>query len=80
MTVAGTGVGDYSPPLAMNTRLSTKNSLLSQFDQCVRTMGRKDMLHQCRTLGLSHGKMTDDDLRKSLSGMSVRNKRKFMGA
>jgi hypothetical protein len=80
MTVAGTGVGAYSPPLSMNKKFSAKNSMLMQFDQCVNSMHRKDMLHQCRTLGLSQGKMTDEELRKSLLGMSVRNKRKFMGA
>ena len=80
MTVAGTGVGAYSPPLAMSKRFSSKNSMLMQFDQCVKSMHRKDMLHQCRKLGLSQGKQTDEELRKSLLGMSVRNKRKFMGA
>jgi hypothetical protein len=80
MTVAGTGVGAYSPPMAMSKRFSSKNSMLMQFDQCVNSMHRKDMLHQCRSLGMSHGNMTDEELRKSLLGMSVRNKRKFMGA
>lgn len=82
-TTAGTGVGDYSPPLGMSRRdkdkFSSTTAMLKQFDQCTGTMGRKDMLGQCRKMGLSLSHLKDGDLRKTLTGMSVRNKRKFMG-
>ncbi len=82
-TTAGVGVGDYSPPLGMSRRdkdkFSSTTSMKKQFDQCVNTMGRSDMLGQCRKMGLSLGHLKDDDIRKTLNGMSVRNKRKFMG-
>ena len=81
MTVAATGTGNYSAPLAFGKRgkFSSIASMIKQFDQCARTMGRDDMLQQCRKLGLSLGHLKDDDLRKALTGMSVRNKRKFVG-
>ena len=83
-TTAGTGVGDYSPPLGMSRRdkdkFSSTSSMLKQFDQCAKTMGRKDMLGQCRKMGMSLSHLKDGDLRKTLIGMSVRNKRKFMGS
>jgi hypothetical protein len=81
VTVAGTGTGNYSAPLAFGTRgkFSSIASMIKQFDQCARTMGRDDMLKQCRSLGLSLGHLKDDDLRKALTGMSVRNKRRFVG-
>ena len=79
MTVAGTGVGAYHPPLAMLKKFSGKNAMVQQFKQCTKTMGRKDMLAQCRRLGLSLSHLNDDDLRKTLNGMSVRNKRHFVG-
>jgi hypothetical protein len=80
-TVAVTGTGDYSPPLAFTTRgkFGSTGAMTKQFDQCARTMGRDDMLKQCRKLGLSLGHLKDDDLRKALTGMSVRNKRRFVG-
>jgi hypothetical protein len=80
-TVAGTGVGKYSAPLGMarRGRFSSVGALSSQFDQCARTMGRADMLKQCRRLGLSMGHLNDEDLRKTLTSMSFRNKRKFVG-
>jgi len=82
-TTAGTGVGDYSPPLGMSRRdtdkFSSTTAMLKQFDQCTKTMSRKDMLRQCRKMGMSLNHLKDDDLRKTLLGMSVRNKRKFMG-
>jgi hypothetical protein len=52
--------------------------MLKQFDQCTLHMGRKGMLQHCRKMGLSLGHLKDDDIRKTLNGMSVRNKRKFM--
>ncbi|RKX20215.1 MAG: hypothetical protein DRP51_06045, partial [Candidatus Zixiibacteriota bacterium] len=77
------GVGDFSPPLGMSRRdrdkFSSTGSMLKQFDQCAHTMGRKDMLGQCRKMGMSLSHLKDGDLRKTLLGMSVRNKRKFMG-
>jgi hypothetical protein len=80
MTVAGTGVGAYSPPMAFKRgKFSTRGALTLQFDQCAKTMGRDDMLKQCRRLGLSLGHLKDDDIRKTLTGMSFRNKRKFVG-
>lgn len=83
MTSAGAGVGNYSPPLGMTRRdsqkFSTTDSMLKQFDQCTFHMGRKDMLQQCRKLGLSLGHLKDEDLKKVLKDMSMRNKRKFMG-
>jgi len=83
VTTAATGVGDYSPPLGMTRRdsekFSTTTAMKKQFDQCTMHMGRKDMLQHCRKMGLSLGHLKDDDVRKTLSNMSVRNKRKFMG-
>jgi hypothetical protein len=79
MTVAGTGVGAYSPPLAMQTRFSSKNAMISQFRNCTNIMNRKDLLSQCRKLGLSLSHLSDEELRKSLNGMSLRNKQRFMG-
>jgi hypothetical protein len=79
MTVAGTGVGAYSPPMAMLKRFSTKNALLSQFRNCTKIMGRKDLLAKCRSLGLSLSHLSDEELRKTLNGMSLRNKQHFIG-
>jgi hypothetical protein len=82
VTTAGVGVGDYTPPLGMSRRdsekFSTRTAMLKQFDQCTLHMGRKGMLQHCRKMGLSLGHLKDDDIRKTLNGMSVRNKRKFM--
>lgn len=81
-TSAG-AVGNYSPPLGMSRRdsqkFSTTTAMKQQFAQCTFHMDRKGMLQQCRKLGLSLGHLKDDDLRKTLADMSVRNKRKFMG-
>jgi hypothetical protein len=42
-------------------------------------LGRKNMLQHCRSMGLSLGHLKDEDIRKTLQNMSVRNKRKFLG-
>jgi hypothetical protein len=79
MTVAGTGVGAYSPPMAMLKRFSNKNAMISQFRNCTKIMGRKDLLAKCRGLGLSLSHLSDEELRKTLNGMSLRNKQRFVG-
>lgn len=83
VTTTGQGVGQYHPPLGMTRRdsekFSSKNAMLKQFDQCIYHMSRPGMLQHCRKMGLSLGHLKDDDIRKTLKNMSVRNKRKFMG-
>jgi len=79
MTTAGIGTGDYSPPMAMSKRFSSRDSMMQQFKNCTHTMGRKDLLVHCRKLGLSLSHLNDEDLRKTLNGMSMRNKRHFVG-
>jgi hypothetical protein len=83
VTTAGVGVGDYSPPLGMSRRdkdkFSSTTAMKKQFDQCVYHLGRKNMLQHCRSMGLSLGHLKDEDIRKTLQNMSVRNKRKFLG-
>lgn len=82
-TTAGAGTGDYHPPLGMSRRdkdaFSSSRAMLKQFNQRTGTMARNDMLSTTRKMGLSLGHLKDDDIRKTLTGMSVRNKRKFMG-
>lgn len=77
------GVGAYTPPLGMSRRdrdkFSSTTAMKKQFDQCVYHMGRKNMLQHCRSMGLSLGHLKDDDIKKTINNMSVRNKRKFLG-
>lgn len=80
MTVAGAGVGAYHPPMAMSKKFSNDAAMRSVFGQCTKQMDRKQMLSQCRKLGLSVGSKSDDELRKILNGMSLRQKRNFIGA
>jgi hypothetical protein len=80
MTVAGTGTGNFTPMMAMNSRLTSNGAMRSIFTQCADRMDRKQMLAQCRKLGLSLSHLSDDDLRKTLNGMSLRNKKQFIGA
>ena len=84
VTTAATGTGDFSAPLGMSKRdrdkFSSSRAMLKQFDQRTGVMARKDMLATTRSMGLSLGHLKDDDIRKTLTGMSVRNKRQFMGS
>ena len=75
VTVAGTGVGSYSAPIGMSKR----DAETLKFGQYTKNMSRKEMLSQCRKMGLSVGNLSDAELRKTLSGMGVHSKRKFIG-
>jgi hypothetical protein len=69
-TGTGQGVGDYSPKMALQGRNRVENNevLKKQMGLMVNKMDRKKMLH-----------LKDEDIKKTILSMSLRNKRKFMG-
>lgn len=78
-TTASIGVGKYSSPLQMQKRKKEIDLIHKQCANIVNTMKRYDMLRHTRRMGLTLGHLKDDDIRKTILAMSLRNKRKFMG-
>lgn len=84
VTTAGEGTGDYKPPLGLR-KLTTKDpsncdvqTLKRQLGLCVNKMDRSQMLSTTRKMGLTLHHLKDDDIKKTILSMSVRNCRKFM--
>ena len=79
ITVAATGVGKFDKPLGFRRKRKERDILNKGFDNTIKGMCRGDMLCHARRMGLTLGFLQDDDIRKTITSMSLRNKRKFMG-
>jgi hypothetical protein len=80
-TGTGQGVGDYSPKMNLQGRNRVENNevLKKQMGLMVNKMDRKKMLATTRKMGLTLHHLKDEDIKKTILSMSLRNKRKFMG-
>jgi hypothetical protein len=80
-TGTSTGVGDYKPKMQLQGRNKFQDNevLKRQMGLMINKMDRKKMLSTTRKMGLTLHHLKDDDIKKTILAMSLRNKKKFMG-
>lgn len=80
-TGAGQGVGDYKPKMRLQGRQKREDNevVKRQMGLMVNKMDRKQMLSTTRKMGLTLHHLKDEDIKKTIMSMSLRNKKKFMG-
>ena len=80
-TTTSQGVGDYKPKMKLQGRNKVEDNevLKKQMGLTINKMDRKTMLSTTRKMGLTLHHLKDEDIKKTILAMSLRNKRKFMG-
>lgn len=80
-TTTSQGVGDYKPKMKLQGRQKVEDNeiLKKQMGLTINKMDRKTMLSITRKMGLTLHHLKDEDVKKTILSMSLRNKRKFMG-